>query len=148
MTECKRCSGAFIVVEEANSTGKSTAMRDPAGRLVDRGVEIVTTREPGDSATAERLRAIILDPTVPMDTIEQLSVFNAARRNHIRTVIQPAMRRGPIVLCDRFVASSLVFQTLHHEGVVRLTDAGILIAQKQCANSSAPPSCSVRNDDR
>ena len=131
--------GMFIVVEGPNGSGKSTAMRALATRLQDRGREILSTREPGGSDTAEKLRALLLDPAVSLDNLEQLGLLNVGRRNHIRTVIIPALERGAIVLCDRFVASSLVFQTLHHtDGSARLSDQDILVAHRHWCDGFAP----------
>jgi len=106
----------FFVFEGPNGSGKTTAMRRVAELMKEAGADVITTREPGGSVTAEKIRTLLLDPQVPMDPHEQTLLFMAARRNHIRKVILPSIERGTIVLCDRFVASTLVYQTLRPEG--------------------------------
>lgn len=113
--------GFFVVFEGANAAGKSTAMRTVAQTLIAAGHDVVSTREPGGSSLAEHLRALILDPNVEIDAHEQALLLMAGRRNHLRTVIFPALERGAIVLCDRFVASTLVYQTVPRGHEPKLT---------------------------
>jgi dTMP kinase len=122
--------GLFIVFEGANAAGKSTAMREVARELAAQGHEIVSTREPGGSQLAEHLRGLLLDPAVDIDAHEQALLLMAGRRNHLRTVIIPALERGAIVLCDRFVASTLVYQTVPRGQESKMTVAEVVETHK------------------
>ena len=128
--EMKMTRGAHIVLDGPNATGKSSAMKAVAGMLREAGHDVVETREPGGSPLAERLRAVVLDPSHQMDTTTQLLLFNAARRSHILETIEPNVAAGRIVLCDRFLASSLVFQSLQPNGQKDLDDEIILKAHE------------------
>lgn len=101
----------FIVFEGMDGAGKSTQLRALAARLAARGVDVVATREPGGSPTAEILRKIVVEGEVgSMDAETEMLVFTAARRDHVRHTIRPALERGALVLCDRFVDSTYALQ--------------------------------------
>jgi dTMP kinase len=102
--------GLFVTFEGGEGSGKSTQLRLLAAALRDAGREVVETREPGGSALGERIRAILLDPGVRMDPVAQFLLFSAARRDHVVTLIAPAVARGAVVLCDRFADSSRAYQ--------------------------------------
>lgn len=106
--------GWFISFEGGEGTGKSTQIERLAGRLRERGREVVVTREPGGTPLAERVRALLLDPAHELDGLTEIFLLEAARHDHVERVIRPAMARGAVVLCDRFADSSWVYQ-----GVVR-----------------------------
>jgi dTMP kinase len=128
----------FFVFEGANGSGKSTALRAAGERLKASGHDVMVTREPGGSMTAETIRRILLDPDVSMDPHEQTLLFMAARRNHLRTVILPALEAGRIVLCDRFVASTLVYQTIRPEGGAPLSTGEVVSAHAQWCHDARP----------
>lgn len=130
--------GMFFVFEGANGSGKTTAMRTVAERLRARGFDPMVTREPGGSESAETIRKILLDPTISLDPHEQTLLFMAARRNHLRTVIRPALEAGRIVLCDRFVGSTLVYQTIRPEGGDPLSTAEVVNAHRQWCDGFKP----------
>ena len=121
-------TGAFIVIDGPNGTGKTSALKSAAIRLRTDGYTVIETREPGGTPLAEELRALILSSNNDMDTTTQLMLLNAARRSHIQEVIVPKVAEGAIVLCDRFLASSLVFQSLNSDGSRNLDDEVILQA--------------------
>lgn len=101
----------FVSLEGGEGAGKSTQIKLLAElfRAPDR--EIVVTREPGGSAGAERIRAVLLDPAATdLDGITQCLLFAAARRDHMRATIGPALARGAVVLCDRFIDSTRAYQ--------------------------------------
>lgn len=108
MTE--RPSGLFVTLEGGEGAGKSTQARILAESLTRSGVPVVTTREPGGTETAERLRALLLDPEVALDAMEQVLLFYAARHNHVDQVIKPALAAGKVVICDRFSDSTAAYQ--------------------------------------
>ncbi len=103
--------GIFITFEGGEGAGKSTQIARLAESLRDMGHEVVLTREPGGSPGAEALRHVILSGAAePLGPAMEAILFAAARTDHIEQVIRPAVARGAIVLCDRFVDSSRVYQ--------------------------------------
>lgn len=102
--------GLFITFEGGEGAGKSTQIRLLAERLRGLGREVVVTREPGGSDGAERIREVLLAPSARFDPVAQTLLFAAARRDHVETLIRPALKRGAIVLCDRFADSTRAYQ--------------------------------------
>ena len=100
-----------MALEGGDGAGKSTQARLLAEHLRSIGREVVATREPGGTPAAEAIRHVLLDPSFAGlgDRAETL-LFAAARGDHVRRVIRPALERGDIVVCDRFVDSSLAYQ--------------------------------------
>ena len=112
----ERERGRFITYEGADGCGKSTQMRLSAEYLRARGYDVVPTREPGGSPIAERIRNVVLgiENKGMTDECEAL-LFAAARVEHVRSVILPAISEGKIVLCDRFLDSSIAYQARGRE---------------------------------
>ncbi|AXK43745.1 dTMP kinase [Erythrobacter aureus] len=131
-------TGSFIAFDGPNGVGKSSAMKTVAEALGSSGRDVVVTREPGGTKLAEELRGLLLDPSHPMDTTTQLLIFNAARRSHILDVIRPNVEAGRIVLCDRFISSSLVFQTLKPDGGPDLSVDEVLDAHRRYCFNEMP----------
>jgi dTMP kinase len=102
--------GKFLVLEGGEGVGKSTQIQAIAHFLHTNGIAHILTREPGGTPLAEQLRAAIVGEELDLDPIEEMLMILAARRHHVRTVIQPALSGGMWVLCDRFIDSSLVYQ--------------------------------------
>jgi dTMP kinase len=100
--------GRFITLEGIDGAGKSTHLRSLATRLASGGREVVTTREPGGTPLAERLRELLLHS--PMDSLAETLIVFAARRDHLDQVIAPALARGATVLCDRFTDATFAYQ--------------------------------------
>ena len=104
-------SGKFITLEGIDGVGKSTQMRRAQRLLEESGVEVVLTREPGGTALAEEIRALLLalrdEPVAPMT--ELLLIF-AARSQHVERVIRPALQAGAWVLCERFTDATYAYQ--------------------------------------
>ena len=103
--------GKFITLEGPEGAGKSTQIQTLAGTLSERGMQVVTTREPGGTELAERIRELLLDPSsksMGVDT-ETLLMF-AARADHLEHVIKPALARGDWVICDRFTDATFAYQ--------------------------------------
>ena len=104
-------SGKFITLEGGEGVGKSTQLKALAEALRARGIEVVTTREPGGSPGAEAIRKLLLDGDVDRWTpAQEALLFAAARSNHVSTVIRPALDFGKWVICDRFIDSTLAYQ--------------------------------------
>ena len=114
--------GKFITFEGADGGGKSTQVQLAATWLQQRGYEVVTTREPGGTVLAEKVRELVLDPALPLNTTSQSLLYLAARSEHVEKVIRPALDAGKVVLCDRFSDSTLVYQGLSlGKGLAELT---------------------------
>ncbi|MDE6372871.1 MAG: dTMP kinase [Clostridia bacterium] len=103
--------GAFITFEGCEGSGKSTQIRLLGEKLTEAGVDFIVTREPGGSDVAEQIRKIILDgKNVNMcDECEAL-LYAAARIQHLKEIVEPALAAGKLVVCDRYVDSSLAYQ--------------------------------------
>jgi len=103
--------GLFIAIEGGEGAGKSTQTRLLADHLELHGFEVVVTREPGGTATAEKIRKLLLDPDVTdMPDHTEALLFAAARADHASNLIRPALDRGAIVICDRYIDSSVAYQ--------------------------------------
>jgi dTMP kinase len=103
--------GRFITFEGGEGTGKSSHSKMLADRLRALGTEIVLTREPGGSPGAEAIRHVLLSGAAkPLGAEAEALLFAAARDDHVRTTIAPALARGAWVICDRFIDSSRVYQ--------------------------------------
>jgi dTMP kinase len=103
--------GCLIVCDGNNGAGKSSVIRDIQSQLTALGHEVIVTREPGGTVIGERIREVVLDPATPelCDTTELL-LFAAARAQHLKEKIIPAIAAGKIVVCDRFTPATIAFQ--------------------------------------
>ena len=103
--------GKFITFEGLDGTGKSTQVRKLAAVLRNAGYKVVETREPGGTATGEKIRRVLLDSgTTGLDPLAEMALMFASRAQHIAEVIEPALAAGSIVLCDRFTDSTEAYQ--------------------------------------
>jgi dTMP kinase len=103
--------GKFITFEGLDGTGKSTQMRKLAEKLRAAGHRVMETREPGGTATGEKIRRVLLDSkTEGLSPMAEMALMFGSRAQHIAEVIQPALDRGQIVLCDRFTDSTEAYQ--------------------------------------
>ncbi|RKP45470.1 dTMP kinase [Cohnella endophytica] len=103
--------GTFITIEGGDGTGKTTLIQALALQAREQGHEVMITREPGGIPIAEAIRAIILGTeNTAMDARTEALLYAAARRQHLAEKVMPALRKGAIVICDRFVDSSLAYQ--------------------------------------
>ncbi len=106
-----RTAGTFITLEGTEGSGKSTQAARLAQALRAEGHAVLLTREPGGTPAAEQLRAVLLQNNSESLAAEtEAFVILAARRQHVDHVIAPALRQGAIVICDRFVDSTLAYQ--------------------------------------
>lgn len=104
-------SAYFITVEGGEGAGKTTAIRYIEEKLITAGYEVLVTREPGGIHIAEQIRSVILDSeNIEMEGRTEALLYAAARRQHLVEKIVPALDVGKIVLCDRFIDSSLAYQ--------------------------------------
>ncbi|MCA3243072.1 MAG: dTMP kinase [Rubrivivax sp.] len=112
-------AGLFVTVEGIDGAGKSTHLAALRAWFQQRGHEVVGTREPGGTELAEALRELVLHRS--MDPLTEALLVFAARRDHLVQVIEPALARGAVVVCDRFTDASFAYQ-----GGGRGFDAGVL----------------------
>jgi dTMP kinase len=104
-------TGCFIAFEGGDGAGKSTQVERLAAWLRERGYEVVTTREPGGTRLGEKLRSVLLEVgRASVSPRAEALLFAADRAEHVDTVIRPALRRGAIVITDRYVDSSIAYQ--------------------------------------
>lgn len=104
-------TGLFIAIEGGEGAGKSTHSKRLAQYLESIGHEVVLTREPGGTPTAEKIRKILLDPEITdMPDHTEALLFAASRADHTANLIRPALARGATVICDRYFDSSVAYQ--------------------------------------
>ena len=133
--------GWFISLEGVDGSGKSTQIQTTAAWLKEQGYEVLVTREPGGTATAEKIRNLVLDADVPLQPRTELLLYLAARAQHVAEVIKPALAAGRIVLCDRFVDSTLVYQ-----GIVRGLDLRRIKELNEFASEELMPALTLLLD--
>lgn len=103
--------GFFITVEGPEGSGKTTVISMLSSKLEEQGFKVLQTREPGGIEIAEKIRSVILDKNhTAMDPRTEALLYAAARRQHLVEKVEPALEDGKIVLCDRFIDSSLAYQ--------------------------------------
>ncbi len=127
--------GRFISFEGGEGSGKSTHAKRLAGQLRSLGLEVVLTREPGGSPGAEIIRHILLSGAAkPLGAETETILFAAARDDHVRQVIRPALVAGKWVVCDRFIDSTRVYQ-----GEVGKVDAKLIRGLERVTVGAAMP---------
>ena len=104
-------NGLFITIEGPDGAGKTTQIDNIERYFAERGRTVVRTREPGGTSIGEKLRAVLLDPAnTEMSPITEMLIYAAARAQHVAEKIRPAIDRGDVVICDRFMDSSIAYQ--------------------------------------
>jgi dTMP kinase len=121
----------FITFEGGEGSGKSSVMKLLAERLEEEGYSIVTTREPGGTPIAEEIRNVILDKkNTDMDPRTEALLYAASRRQHLVQKVWPALKEGKLVLCDRFLDSSLAYQGVaRHLGVDEILNVNLFATE-------------------
>lgn len=104
----KPSRGKFITLEGVDGAGKSTHVPAIEGMLRQRGLDVLVTREPGGTPLAESLRSLLLSE--PMDPVTETLLMFAARGDHVRRVLEPALAAGRWVVCDRFTDATRAYQ--------------------------------------
>ena len=103
--------GIFITFEGIEGCGKSTQAKRVRELLIESGLEVLFTREPGGSCIGEKIRDILLDPAnEEMVPLTELLLYEASRHQHMAEVIEPALKAGKVVICDRFYDASTAYQ--------------------------------------
>ena len=103
--------GFFITFEGPDGSGKTTQLNLLKQYCEEKGFVVVLTREPGGTRISEAIRSLLLDPAnAEMDAVTEALLYAASRAQHVAEKIRPALEEGSIVLCDRFMDSSIVYQ--------------------------------------
>ncbi|CDO04900.1 thymidylate kinase [Oceanobacillus picturae] len=103
--------GIFITFEGGEGAGKTSLLHRISKHLRDQGYDVLATREPGGIEIAEQIRKVILDPAnTEMEERTEALLYAASRRQHLIEKVLPALKAGKVVLCDRFIDSSLAYQ--------------------------------------
>ena len=132
-------TGLFISFEGGEGAGKSTQIRLLADALRQDGRDVVVTREPGGSPGAEAVRHVLLSGAAEaFGTRMEAILFAAARNDHVEEVIRPALAQGKVVLCDRFMDSSRVYQ-----GVTGNLESDFIEALQRIAVDGVVPDCTL-----
>ncbi|HEY7384119.1 MAG TPA: dTMP kinase [Beijerinckiaceae bacterium] len=127
--------GRFITFEGGEGAGKSTQIQRLLQQLHGAGIKAVTTREPGGSPKAERIRESVLSGAAkPFGPLAEALMFSAARLDHLEQTIRPALARGEFVLCDRFADSTRAYQ-----GTVGRIDAALIRALERAVVEDTRP---------
>lgn len=134
-------SGLFVTFEGIDGAGKSSHVQALADAFRAQGRDVTVTREPGGTPLAEKLRALALNDA--MDPLTEALVMFAARRDHLTQVIEPALARGEVVLCDRFTDATFAYQ-----GGGRGFDTQVLATLERMVQAvDALPAPSIRQPD-
>ena len=101
----------FVTFEGGEGSGKSTAIKSLVEKLKQEGFDILLTREPGGTPISEQIREVILNKeNTNMDPVTEAYLYAASRRQHVVEKVRPALKEGKLVLCDRYLDSSLAYQ--------------------------------------
>ncbi|WP_428056309.1 dTMP kinase [Candidatus Avelusimicrobium alvi] len=126
--------GKFIVLEGPDRCGKSTQAKMLYNQLVARGKDVILTREPGGTPTAERIRQIVLEPGLDVRPMAELLLYEASRAQHTQEKILPALAEGKTVICERYTMSTCAYQ-----GYGRGIDLGIIDTLNKIATLETKP---------
>ena len=102
--------GKFIVLEGPDRCGKSTQAKLLYNYLIAKGFDVVLTREPGGTPTAEKIRQIVLEPQLDVRPMAELLLYEASRAQHTQEKILPALQEGKMVICERYTMSTCAYQ--------------------------------------
>ena len=131
--------GRFITFEGGEGTGKSTHSALLSDRLKALGIDVVLTREPGGSTGAEAIRYVLMSGAAkPLGAEAEALLFAAARDDHVRSTIEPALARGAWVICDRFIDSTRVYQ-----GALGHVDAKLIRALERVTIGDLKPDLTI-----
>lgn len=132
-------TGLFVTFEGGEGAGKSTQIRLLADTLRRQGLDVLVTREPGGSPGAEAVRHVVLSGAAEHYGIRmEALLFAAARNDHVEEIIRPALMSGAVVLCDRFMDSSRVYQ-----GITGNLEPAFVKSLERVAINGVVPDCTI-----
>lgn len=126
--------GKFIVLEGPDRCGKSTQAKLLYNYLLSQGFDVVLTREPGGTFTAEKIRQIVLEPELDVRPMAELLLYEASRAQHTQEKIIPALQEGKIVICERYTMSTCAYQ-----GYARGIDLKLIQTVNEIATTGLQP---------
>lgn len=109
-TQEKEYPGTFVTLEGPEGAGKTTQVKLLSKQLTKLGVPHIVTRDPGGTPLGKQVRRILLTPGISVAPMTELLLYQADRAQHVAEVIRPALEEGKLVLCDRFIDSSIAYQ--------------------------------------
>lgn len=125
--DLKNLAGKFIVFDGPDGSGKSTQLRLLEERLVSEGLEVVRAKDPGGTPIGDRIRSVLLDfDLAEMDVRCETFLFMASRAQLVGQVVEPALKAGKVVLCDRFISATCAYQGAMGYDPARIIDLGRL----------------------
>ncbi len=134
--------GTFITFEGGEGSGKSTQARLLAGHLKQQGYDVLATREPGGTEIGDAIRSVLLNPEFnAMGNVTELLLLAASRAQNVYERIKPGLERGEVVICDRFIDSTLAYQ-----GYGRDFDLKLLEALNSLATGGVTPDLTILLD--
>ena len=134
--------GTFITFEGGEGSGKSSQARLLAEYLKEKGYDVEVTREPGGTGIGDAIRAILLNPELSeMGNVAELLLLAASRAQNVHERIEPALARGAVIVCDRFIDSTLAYQ-----GYGRDFDLGLLNSLNSLATGGVTPDLTILLD--
>lgn len=140
--KAKARRGLFLTFEGGEGAGKTTQIARLAKAFEAEGRRVIVTREPGGSHIANRIRSLILDPKMKgLVPLAELFLYEASRAQHVSDVIRPALDAGHVVICDRYVDSSVVYQ-----GVARGLEASLVKRLNDMATGALYPDLTLLLD--
>src|SRR5262249_40640142 len=131
----------LITFEGPEGSGKSTHIQGLAAYLKKQGRVVVVTREPGGTSLAQNLRRILLETGEGLSSLAELFLYEADRAQHVEETILPALRRGKVVLCDRYTDSTLAYQ-----GDGRGIDKKVIATLNAIASQNVTPNLTILLD--
>jgi dTMP kinase len=134
--------GTFITFEGGEGSGKSTQARLLTGYLQQKGYDVISTREPGGTEIGDAVRAVLLNPEFQeMGNVTELLLLAASRAQNVHQRIKPGLERGAVIICDRFIDSTLAYQ-----GYGRNFDLKLLEALNRLATGGVTPDLTILLD--
>ena len=130
--------GFFITFEGTEGSGKSTQIKMLCKKLEQDGLEVVLTREPGGCELAEGVRELLLGGRSEISPLAELLLFEGARAQHVSEVILPALEKDKIVICDRFIHSTIAYQ-----GYARGLNIGLVQSLNEIAVQGCQPDMTI-----
>ena len=137
----KNKKSVFITIEGGEGCGKTTQSELLKKYLESKGLTVILTREPGGSDVAEQIRNILLNPRNNISSFCELMLYEAARIQHLQEVIKPNLKKGYVVICDRFTDSTLAYQ-----GYARGVDKDVIVKLNNIATEGIKPDLTIYLD--
>lgn len=134
-------SGTFITLEGPEGAGKTTQVKLLSKTLSSVGIDHVITRDPGGTPLGKQIRRILLNPENPVEPMAELLLYQADRAQHVAEVILPSLKQGKMVICDRYIDSTMAYQ-----GYGRNIDFALIEQLNQMSTGGLRPELTILFD--